>query len=436
MREENKTFVFHSRERLEVLLAEAKLPCQIPERSDVSTAVACEGDYEVLKVEKYDDGFADCSDEGSNSGECRSGNVSLDDQPVFQQFYDDETTRALLKEAAEEDIFKALETLPAESKLPCQCPTANDSDASTTSSEEDYVIAPPADSDFYKSFDYDDAKEPLTTTTTTTKSYLSNLLSSVSNASMDLIGLTNCSKYIQEKDRATLAVLQVRHVFDLMVETRKFKYGIPVTSSEKVDPEKLYSGFNLNSIPYPGCEFFTDYSDNGRCGDDLVYDWTKPINDAKLSLSTATDMDLSGYSNMDLVELSTNYLKLMLKTLAGDSEGGLLIHCISGWDRTPLFVSLVRLSLWADGLAHQSLDAYEIAELVIAYDWFLFGHQFRDRVHKREEIFYFGFDVLREITGAEFSLAGGDDASLAERKRRLFEVRSIVCGCYNIALRY
>lgn len=28
-------------------------------------------------------------------------------------------------------------------------------------------------------------------------------------------------------------------------------------------------------------------------------------------------------------------------------ESGLLVHCISGWDRTPLFVSLLRLSLWA-----------------------------------------------------------------------------------------
>lgn len=31
-------------------------------------------------------------------------------------------------------------------------------------------------------------------------------------------------------------------------------------------------------------------------------------------------------------------------------ESGLLVHCISGWDRTPLFVSLLRLSLWAVSL--------------------------------------------------------------------------------------
>lgn len=36
-------------------------------------------------------------------------------------------------------------------------------------------------------------------------------------------------------------------------------------------------------------------------------------------------------------------------------DSGLLVHCISGWDRTPLFISLLRLSLWAvsmDGLGH------------------------------------------------------------------------------------
>ena len=38
-------------------------------------------------------------------------------------------------------------------------------------------------------------------------------------------------------------------------------------------------------------------------------------------------------------------------TVAVTGEGGMLIHCVSGWDRTPLFVSLLRLSLWAVSLA-------------------------------------------------------------------------------------
>ncbi|MEQ2178487.1 hypothetical protein GOODEAATRI_014506, partial [Goodea atripinnis] len=57
-------------------------------------------------------------------------------------------------------------------------------------------------------------------------------------------------------------------------------------------------------------------------------------------------------------------------------DSGLLVHCISGWDRTPLFVSLLRLSLWADGAVHASLGPAEILYLTIAYDWFLFGSQY------------------------------------------------------------
>lgn len=55
-------------------------------------------------------------------------------------------------------------------------------------------------------------------------------------------------------------------------------------------------------------------------------------------------------------------------------EHGLLVHCISGWDRTPLFISLLRLSLWADGWIHQSLTVEEILYLTLAYDWYLFGY--------------------------------------------------------------
>lgn len=62
----------------------------------------------------------------------------------------------------------------------------------------------------------------------------------------------------------------------------------------------------------------------------------------------------------DLIGLTQNYLKLLLAYLR-ESENGLLIHCISGWDRTPLFVSLLRLSLWADGAIHKSLNAEQVS---------------------------------------------------------------------------
>jgi len=46
-------------------------------------------------------------------------------------------------------------------------------------------------------------------------------------------------------------------------------------------------------------------------------------------------------------------------------------------------VSLLRLSLWADGECHTSLSAEEILFLTIAYDWFLFGYLYRTDICRR-----------------------------------------------------
>jgi hypothetical protein len=85
--------------------------------------------------------------------------------------------------------------------------------------------------------------------------------------------------------------------------------------------------------------------------------------------------------------------------------GGVLVHCISGWDRTPLFVSLLRLSRWADGRAHQSLSPAEILDLTVAYDWLLFGHLLSNRLGRGEEIFRFCFDFLQYMAGEDFVFA-------------------------------
>ena len=49
--------------------------------------------------------------------------------------------------------------------------------------------------------------------------------------------------------------------------------------------------------------------------------------------------------------------------ITGEVNVGLLVHFISGWDRTPLYISLLRLSLWADGVAHKSLSVAEMVYL-------------------------------------------------------------------------
>jgi hypothetical protein len=111
------------------------------------------------------------------------------------------------------------------------------------------------------------------------------------------------------------------------------------------------------------------------------------------------------YKSWDVVRLTKNYLWLMLSHIADtSSSSGLLVHCISGWDRTPLFVSLLRLTLWADGEIHRSLSPSQILYLTTAYDWMLFGHHLSNRLGKGEDVFYFCFDFLQYITHECYSL--------------------------------
>ena len=223
---------------------------------------------------------------------------------------------------------------------------------------------------------------------------------------------------IRQSDVELLNYLNVKYIFDLMVEGSKKVYGISVSSSEKVDLTGAYDTFKLNAIPYPGCEFFKYYF-NSKTPNEMFYDWSLPFvnssvklscdDDPELTLSTSelVTVDWSEWKHWSLETLTCNYLLVLLRLLVkpnSDDRSGVLIHCISGWDRTPLFASLIRLSLWADGLAHQSLNPEDILYLTLAYDWFLFGHQFHDRRTKREDILYFCFDFLPRISDAVFSM--------------------------------
>uniref|UniRef100_A0A8D1TF04 Copine family member 9 n=1 Tax=Sus scrofa TaxID=9823 RepID=A0A8D1TF04_PIG len=190
-------------------------------------------------------------------------------------------------------------------------------------------------------------------------------------------------------DIKLLRYLSVKYICDLMVENKKVKFGMNVTSSEKVDKAQRYADFTLLSIPYPGCEFFKEYKDRDYMAEGLIFNWKQDYVDAPLSipdfLTCSLNIDWSQYQSWDLVQQTQNYLKLLLSIINSDDDSGLLVHCISGWDRTPLFISLLRLSLWADGLIHASLKPAEILYLTVAYDWFLFGHMLVDRLSKGEE---------------------------------------------------
>ncbi|XP_071756313.1 phosphatidylinositol-3,5-bisphosphate 3-phosphatase MTMR14 [Centroberyx gerrardi] len=212
---------------------------------------------------------------------------------------------------------------------------------------------------------------------------------------------------VRGHDIKLLRYLSVRYICDLMVENKKVKFGLNVTSSEKVDKAQRYADFTLLSVPYPGCEFFKDYKDRDYTAEGLVFNWNQDYVDAPLTIPVCfthnLNIDWTEYQSWDLVEQTQNYLKLLLHIINSDDESGLLVHCISGWDRTPLFVSLLRLSLWADGAVHASLEPAEILYLTIAYDWFLFGHMLPDRLSKGEEIFFFCFNFLKHIVSEKFS---------------------------------
>ncbi|XP_018570648.1 myotubularin-related protein 14 [Anoplophora glabripennis] len=216
---------------------------------------------------------------------------------------------------------------------------------------------------------------------------------------------------VRSQDIKLLKRLNIGTIVDLMVEKKKVKFGMYVTSSEKVDKENRYSDFNIISLPYPGCEFFKDFRDNNYTAEDLIFDWTQEQCDANISvpdnpLLRHLRIEWNNYKQWDLILMTQNYIKYLLKYLQ-DNTSGILVHCISGWDRTPLFISLLRLCLWADGLIHQGLDDHQILYLTIAYDWMLFGHRLSDRLVKGEEIFFFCFYMLKYLMSDEFSVAPG-----------------------------
>ncbi|XP_027196703.2 egg-derived tyrosine phosphatase [Dermatophagoides pteronyssinus] len=220
---------------------------------------------------------------------------------------------------------------------------------------------------------------------------------------------TKLFTYFRNQDIRLLKYLNVKLICDLMLEKKKVKFGMNVTSSEKADKKNRYQDFNILTLPYPGCEFFREYRDNSYSGEGLIYDWNQDFVDAEFGFNNSKEisrilqLNFNDYRKWDVINLTRNYIKLILYFL-NEFDSSILIHCISGWDRTPLFISLLRLTLWADGKIHRSLTAVEICYLTVAYDWLLFGHNLNDRLNKGEEIMFFCFQFLKFITDDEFCI--------------------------------
>lgn len=64
---------------------------------------------------------------------------------------------------------------------------------------------------------------------------------------------------VRSQDIKLLKTFNIGTIVDLMLEKKKVKFLMNVTSSEKVDKEKRYQDFKIVSLPYPGCEFFKDF---------------------------------------------------------------------------------------------------------------------------------------------------------------------------------
>lgn len=292
----------------------------------------------------------------------------------------------------------------------------------------------------------------------------------------------------RQEDIALLQALGVRTIFDLMKEHRKKKFGLVVTSSEKADSYNRYNSFRLNSLPFPGTEGFVNFSSRREEGSEMVPLWhTVEGEDAHLAVHVESDgnfpdVDWRQYTRWPLRVLTSNYLRLMLHALASQNPlhadhghghaasaptlvvgsapgagsrlssplsfevplhgaptfkeekgGGIDIHCLSGWDRTPMFVCLVRCVAWAEARAHESLSVAEFLYLTVCYDWLLFRHRLADRMQKAEHVMLYCFHFLSFVATDERITLGGN-VNWAQRKERLLELQVMFMQAWEKAL--
>lgn len=226
-------------------------------------------------------------------------------------------------------------------------------------------------------------------------------------------------------DIELLKEMHVLYIVDMMVEVKKIKHGVIVSSSEKVDKHQRYKEFDLLCTPFPGCELFMDldelFSDEGS-----FFDWSADFVNTELMvpsviLQYADEIDWTQYKEWDIVTLLQNYMLLLVRTLK-EGKDNMLVHCISGWDRTPMWICLLRLSLWADGETHPTLNADEVLYLSLAYDWFFFGHNLGNRRRRGEYVLHFTYMFLPYITSSKYSFGIKDSKSADERKEKLMAV--------------
>ncbi|XP_035209998.1 myotubularin-related protein 14-like [Stegodyphus dumicola] len=235
-----------------------------------------------------------------------------------------------------------------------------------------------------------------------------------------------------KKDIELLKYLGVRYLCD--VRAKKVECPKALRSVENIGKEH-YKVFRISQLPYPDYQLFKAYTAKNRNPVGLKFKWRKK-NKIKLEIEksgkTLKDerlrrIDYSKYQNAniklkvphkdnlspfrrklkkyqkwDLVDLTKHYLLLLLEYIIF-GKGGMLVHCAVGWDRTPIFIALLRLSLWADGWIHVSLTPLQMTYLTLAYDWYLFGHSLPHLLEAKCEILHFCYNFLQFIWTDDFS---------------------------------
>lgn len=61
-------------------------------------------------------------------------------------------------------------------------------------------------------------------------------------------------------------------------------FDLSVSSSEKADKDNRYADFDILSLPYPGCEFFSKFHNNSYAAEGLVFDWEQSFVDATINI--------------------------------------------------------------------------------------------------------------------------------------------------------
>ena len=124
----------------------------------------------------------------------------------------------------------------------------------------------------------------------------------------------------------------------------------------------------------------------------------------------------------------------MLAQFRPESNGGILVHCLSGWDRTPLFVSMIRVAAWAEGAAHASLNVDEMLYLTLAYDWMLFRHRLADRMSRREEVMFYCFYALLFLAmddSVAIFVASRTPEMIEKRRENLMRIQSAFTNLWS-----